>query len=110
MQTMTVGTFKKEIKNKGNLQQVIINAYFNYEAWSGKPVYISDQITEAHTLTYYRKPVGIIVPDKGSVQASLQAHYEELQRWIRVQAPVISVFDMKGNKITQLNEEKALSA
>lgn len=110
MQTMTVGTFKKEIGKKGNLQQVLINAYFNLEAWSGKPVYISDKISEITTLTYRRKPVGIIVPDKGSVSASLLAQYEELKRWIRVDAPVISVFNMKGEKIAQLSEPEAVSA
>lgn len=110
METMTFTVFKKEVQAKGNLQQVLINPYFNLESWFAKSVFISNQVSEITTITYRRKPIAIVIPDKGNVRDSLQPYFSELQRLVRVVAPIISVFDTNGKKIAQLEEEKVVIA
>jgi len=106
METMNFGTFQKTIKKNGSLQEVQINPYFNLEGHSSKSVYLSNQVEGIVAVTYRRKQIAIILPERATVRESLQPYFAELQRVIRVSCPVISVFDLRGNKIVQLGEER----
>lgn len=102
METITYTTFKKR---KIKIRKVVqINPYFSFENWSAKTVYLSPDVNDITTITYRRRPEYILVPFHTDVKTSLEPYYEDLTQILQVVSPVISVFNVTGEKITALHE------
>lgn len=100
-------TFKREIKDKKQIYTVLINPYFNLENHSAKTVHIVEGLDEITEVTYRgaKNKVALLVPyNEVGIKETLLPYYGVLQRLVRIQTPVISVFNTKGEKITQLND------
>lgn len=106
MKTITFKEFKNSIKGKEGFQELQINPYFNNEGFSAKVICISDQVEEMVSVKNRSKDVALVFPDNGSIKASLEPYFTQLQTYIRVLCPVMSVFDMNGKKLAQLNESR----
>lgn len=107
IQSINYTTFKKEIKDKKPMFTVFINPYFNLENHSAKTVHIVEGLDEITEVTYRgaKNRVALLVPyNEAGIKETLLPYYDVLQRFVRVQTPVISVFNTKGEKIAQLHE------
>jgi len=111
MQIINLKEFKKTIQGKESFKEFQINPYFNNEGFSAKVICISDEVEGMVSVRSRNRQLAIVFPDRGSIKASLEPHFTELQSYMRVLCPVMSVFDMRGNKLAQLSEakEKALA-
>lgn len=101
---MNLAVFRKNIQSRKTYQEVVVYPYFSDELKKyGRVVVLSDTIEEMTYLTHRNQKLALIVPLKGTPKDSVSPYVDEIINYVGVDATVFSIFDMRGNKLAEIN-------
>lgn len=108
METIKVNEFNKNIKGKGFFQELAVYPYFSNEnKIYGRVVILSDKVKEVTMVGSRNKKVAMVIPYHKDIRTSISNHIEVVLAFIRVMAPVISIYDLHNKKLAQLDVKVA---
>jgi len=108
MKKVNVATFKKKILKKGKFLEVSVYPYFSNEnKMYGRVVIISDRVQEPTFLTHRYSKLALILPWEKDVKTAIQCHFQLIQEFVGVMAPVLSIYSLDNKKIGQVEERVA---
>lgn len=104
MEIIKIADFRKKVLNKGLFKQVAIYPYFNNENKRYERVVVfSDKVSEPTELKFRKKTIALVLPYNDNAQQGIVAYGETVKRYVGVDAPVFSIYNLEGQKLCQVD-------